>query len=322
MFRTEFTIPPVDFQIGLAAKILTIGSCFADVVGTQLKEHKIETLINPFGTLFNPVSACQLLTQAIQQTKPSDKWVQNQGIWHHYDFHSSFSSPYKSQLEQQIENSLRLTHTFLQKADYILLTLGTAYVYELKETHTIVANCHKEPAKNFTRYLLTNEQINLAFEQMHRAITEIRPTVKFILTVSPVRHTKDTLPLNQVSKSILRVSTHQLTQQFDNVCYFPAYELLIDDLRDYRFYKADMIHPSEVAEEYIWDKFIATYLNKDAKEFIEAWQSIRKALMHKPFHAHTAAHQQFLKTVLQKLEVLTTQVDVQTEMDSIRKQII
>lgn len=338
-FRTELLIPPSPFQLGLASSVLTMGSCFAQVIGDRLVANKIRTLSNPFGTLFNPISIHKLLLQASQQSPAADNWILHQGRWYHFDYHSQFSGAQKADVEQQIRHTITETHAFIQQTDVFILTYGTAWVYARKDPsvprlakattptpHTeiesgIVANCHKVPASHFDRFLASTEQIISSFAKLYAALKTLRPSAQIILTVSPVRHTRDTIPLNQVSKSLLRVSCHELTQRFADVHYFASYELMMDDLRDYRFYQADMIHPNEVAEEYIWQKFTSAYLTPEAQTFLEEWKAIQQALQHRPFQPDSVAHQQFLQHVLTKLDKIASQVDVEPEREKVRQRL-
>src|SRR6185369_3638007 len=171
--------------------------------------------------------------------------------------------------------------------------------YRLKTSNEIVANCHKVPSINFTKSLLTETEIIESFQGFYAKLKSINPDCKIILTISPVRHLKDTLELNSVSKSMLRLSCHSIGNKFSDVEYFPAYEILLDDLRDYRFYKTDRLHPTEEAVEYIWEKFVSAYFDASSKEFIKEWKEIRKDLQHKAFHSQSENHQKFLKSLLQ-----------------------
>ncbi|WP_162055750.1 GSCFA domain-containing protein [Pontibacter pamirensis] len=325
MFRTEIKVAPTDLQLTLQDKVLTIGSCFAEVIGSKLKQNKVDVLVNPFGTIFNPLSVCLLLqTASGQHYEFEQHLVEQNGIWHAYDLHSSLSSPDKDKLLQQIEESLQRTRQQLQEATLLIITLGTAVAYRLHDGGKVVANCHKLPAKNFERVLLTTEEMLQEFEQTLPLLSQINPNLKVLLTVSPVRHIKETLTINSVSKSALRVLCHQLEVAHANVQYFPAFEMMMDDLRDYRFYKPDMLHPSEVAEDYIWQKFVAAYYDNSFQDFLDAWQKIQRAVAHRPFHPQSEAHQAFLRNSLQKLSELTGKYGIETsaEEKALRSQLL
>ncbi|GAB3537586.1 GSCFA domain-containing protein [Pontibacter brevis] len=325
MFRTELQIPPTDLQLTLQDKVLTIGSCFAEVIGNKLKQNKVDVLVNPFGTIFNPLSVCLLLQSAAGKPYEFEQHlVEQNGIWYAYDLHSSFSSPDKQELLQHVEESLQHTREQLQQASLLIITLGTAVAYKLQDRDKIVANCHKLPAKNFERVLLQAEEMKQAFEQTLSLLKQINPGLKVLLTVSPVRHIKETLTINSVSKAALRVLCHQLEEAHAHVQYFPAFEIMMDDLRDYRFYKQDMLHPTEVAEDYIWQKFIAAYYDKDFQTFLETWQKMQRAAAHRPFHPQSEAHQAFLKNTLQQLAQLKDKhkIDTSAEEKVLRDQLL
>ena len=323
MFRTELHIEPSSNKIGLQTPVLTIGSCFSDNIASKLTDNKMEVLANPFGTDYNPISIFKLLESAFEKSYPNaDGIVENDGLFAHYDFHSSFSNTDKEELVGSINKAVEFTHTFLEKAAYLIITLGTAFVYETTVTSEIVANCHKVPAKHFNKKLLTQKQILEAFEKTYSLLSGAYPKLKIILTVSPVRHIKDTIPLNSVSKSTLRLTCHTLENQFDNVEYFPSYELIMDDLRDYRFYKSDMLHPSADAEDYIWNKFSATYFDNSTQDFIKEWTKIKAAIDHRPFNPASEKHQQFIKATIKKIEALPSGINLEQEISLLKRQII
>ena len=313
--RTEFQIPPSVHKIGLSSSVFTIGSCFAEVVGNQLKNTKLNVESNPYGTLFNPLSIFKILEMSLGMRALDERlFVQNQGLWFHYDFHSSFWGNTKDELQEKSKRSF-------QPADFLVITFGTAFAYRLHEPPTYVANCHKMPSNLFEKDLLSVKDICKAFAPLHQNLLKANSNLQIILTVSPVRHTRDGIPQNAVSKSILRAACHYLEADFENVSYFPSYELMMDDLRDYRFYKPDLIHPNEVAEKYIFEKFAETYFDDALKQFKETWQGIQKDLAHKPFNPESAAHQQFLQNLLGKLEHLTKVIDVSEEMATVRQKL-
>ncbi|MTI40188.1 GSCFA domain-containing protein [Fulvivirga lutimaris] len=323
MFRTELHIEPSTNKIGLHTPILTIGSCFSDNIASKLSDHKMKVLTNPFGTVYNPISIFKLLGNACKNERPkSSEIVENDELFAHYDFHSSFSKTSKDELIASINKSIDDTHAFLKKTHYLIITFGTAFVYETTSTAEVVANCHKVPAKNFIKKLLTQKQILEAFEEAYQRLIDLNPDLKIILTVSPVRHIKDTIPLNSVSKSTLRLTCNTLENQYDNVDYFPSYELVMDDLRDYRFYKSDMLHPSTEAEEYIWNKFASTYFNAQTQSFIKEWSKIKAAIQHRPFNPNSEKHQQFIKATIKRIEALPQEISFSKELETLRNQLI
>lgn len=321
-FRTEIPTTQSPERISLQTPVLTIGSCFAEVIGQKLIDTKISALANPFGTVFNPLSITKLLRQALLHQLPGDDlYLENQGISFHYDFHSSWWAATQEELTAQLKQQLHQVHERLLSAQWLIITLGTAYVYRELTTGQIVANCHKMPNKQFRKELLPIQTVTEDFRQLHALLRAANPAISIILTVSPVRHTRDTLPLNSVSKSILRVACHELSESLEQVSYFPAYELLLDDLRDYRFYKSDLIHPNEMAEEYIFQKFSETYFDHSLKQFIGDWQKIKQEIAHRPQQPNTAAHRSFLENLLKKLQMISTKVNVAPEIDAIKQQL-
>ncbi|MBS1681175.1 MAG: GSCFA domain-containing protein [Bacteroidetes bacterium] len=322
-WRTELNVEPSKNKITLHDRIFTIGSCFADEISNKLTENKFDVWNNRFGTVYNPISIHQLLLFGLEQTLPSsESYLLNEEINLNYHFHSSYSSMNKQELESKIKTLILETHGFIKKTNRVVITYGTAFVYRLKSTNEIVANCHKVSSANFTKSLLTEGEIVESFQKIYSKLKSANPQCTIILSVSPVRHLKDTLELNSVSKSILRTACHSMTEQHKDVEYFPAYELLLDDLRDYRFYKTDRLHPTEEAAEYIWEKFVNSYFSDEAKEFILIWQKIRKDLAHKPFHVESKKHQDFLKSTLKKLEELSSTIDVSNEIQKIKLQLL
>ena len=320
MFRTELTIAPAAGQLPRTARVLTMGSCFADSIGARLAAHKVETRVNPFGTVFQPLALARLLRAAAgEEVDWQQHLVQARGRWQSYDLHGSVGADSPVELLQYIQEVVRQTGEFLRNTDLVLLTLGTAWAYRLRETGELVSNCHKQPSDLFVRELLTPDEIINALAETHAYLRRINPELRFVLTVSPVRHLKDTLPLNSVSKSVLRVATHIVSDLLLGVAYFPAFELLTDDLRDYRFYAADMLHPSELAEDYIWDKFVRTYFDADFGRFRKEWAAVRQSLNHRPLHEGAPEHRQFLESTHEKLEQLSLRkVDVEDELRTVR----
>jgi hypothetical protein len=293
-FRTEITCPST-YPISLQDRIMTTGSCFADLFGQWLHNNKFPVLVNPFGTNYNPISIHQLLSDALRLQLNEQLFIEHHGIWHHFDYHSQWSSKNKENLKASIQKIQQEVKQFLIRSNVLIITYGTAWAYQYKKQNCVVSNCHKIPGKEFDKRLLSVEEVTASFNQLHTELNDLRPDLRIIVTVSPVRHVKDTLVLNSVSKATLRLACHALTQQHADVEYFPSYEIMMDDLRDYRFYERDKIHPTEEAMDYISHKFSDQYFGKEVKSFIEKWHSIRQAMEHRPYHPHSDAHQHFLK---------------------------
>jgi hypothetical protein len=321
-FRTEVSLPCSGVRIHLGDRLLTIGSCFSDAIGGQLISNKLDVSVNPFGTTYNPISIHKLIQYAVSNRLiPENSYFQRGELFLHYDFHSAYSSLALPELKERVQSAIGNMNSFLKQAKWLIITYGTAWLYELKESRETVANCHKMPQALFGKSLLTQKKMLDSFDTMYHHLKSLNPEIQIILTVSPVRHIKETLVLNSVSKSILRVACHTITEQHHDVHYFPAYEILLDDLRDYRFYESDMIHPSETAEEYIWQKFGEQYFDDDLKGFLTKWKDIKTALNHRPFHSGSDAHQQFLRTTLRQLEELKPFVNVDEEIKMLKSQL-
>jgi hypothetical protein len=321
-FRTELKITPSNASFDPKSTFLTQGSCFADAIGGRLATFKLKTVVNPFGVIYNPESIHKVLAYGIfNEPVAEHTFHQDQDHWVNFDVHSEFSDPKKETLAQTLLNTIGATHYFLKDANWLILTYGTAWVYHRKETGEIVANCHKLPSGMFAKSLLDAEDIVSSFKSLYDRLKKFNPRIRIILTVSPVRHLRDTHELNSVSKSILRVACHKITHLCDDVEYFPAYEIMMDDLRDYRFYRSDMLHPTAEAEDYIWERFMERYFSPELRDFVERWSGILSALRHKPFHPHSSAHQLFLRDTLRKLEELQNTVDTREEMILIKRQL-
>lgn len=302
-FRTELTLVPKP-MIDHGTSILTTGSCFSDNIGQKLSENKFSVLVNPLGTCYNPLSIHKGL---IMKEPDDDLFVESFGVWRHFDFHSKFFAATKEELR-----SLLIEQLQIPKCDVVIITYGTAWVYKHNATGKIVANCHKRPQSEFEKILLTPEQVLESFEALRMDVSG-----KIVATLSPVRHIKDTLELNAVSKSVLRYAINN----FKGIEYFPAYEIMMDDLRDYRFYESDMIHPSGVAINYIWEKFCERYFSENTKGLMSRWQKVLKSLNHKVFNEQTQEYKDFLKRVLADLELLNKELDVSGEMRQVRNQV-
>lgn len=321
--HTEVALAPSDWKINHNSEILTIGSCFAEVMGSQLANYKFPVLNNPMGTVFNPLSICKILDSAIENRPPNPGlYFENADkIWFHHDFHSSLWAPSKELLEKKLIAKLAEIKSFLRNADVLILTLGTAYAYRHKTTNTLIGNCHKLPADRFVKELLHADQITIPFEQLLHKLRSFRRDLRIIVTVSPVRHTKDTLQLNQVSKATLRLLCHRLSEKFVQVEYFPAYEIMIDELRDYRFYKEDLIHPNNVAEEHIFRIFADHYIDKSVFSFMKDWAAIRQSMLHRPQYGYTESQYKLLMNLRLKLNQMASTVQVSEELAEIERRI-
>lgn len=309
-------------SITLHDHILTLGSCFAQNIGSKLNDFKFAVNSNPFGTLFNPISIFRLVNQAAlrEKIKPTGI-VKNQDVYHHFDLHSDLSNVSKDELLARANFQLKKLGDELSKTSVVIYTFGTAIVYELLETGQIVANCHKVSAKAFNRRMLNIDEIVHSFSLNYDLLKGINKNIRFILTVSPVRHQKESFEQNNVSKSILRVAAEQIRSKFDMVEYFPAFEIMMDELRDYRFYADDLLHPNAVAIDHIWEKFSYVYFDQETMNFMAKWQMIRKALAHRPFNPNSEAHQKFINKTIDMLNEFSDRIDIETELELLKSQL-
>lgn len=309
-FSTRIDIPKGAFLFSYNDRILLLGSCFAENIGNKLTENKFKTDINPFGTLYNPASVAMAIRRLMQpEMFTGSDLFRHGGCYHSFAHHSRFSSPSETECLERINNRLSGSSAFLQEATRLVVTLGTAYVYRLKSSGQVVANCHKLPEKQFDRSLLPVETIVADWQNLLSDVWRQNPALKVLFTVSPIRHWKDGAHGNQLSKATLLLAVDRLQQAFlGQIGYFPAYELMMDELRDYRFYADDMLHPSVLAIEYIWQRFIESQLSAEASGCLKEWQEIRKAILHKPFQPRSEGYRQFMLQTLLKIERINEKI--------------
>jgi len=309
-FRTTFKIPFSTFELTHQDKILSIGSCFAENIGGRLEENKFQTLLNPFGILYNPSSVAQALERIFSNRQITEKDIlQHNDLWHSRLHHTRFSQTDKTQFLKDINANLNVANLFLKDSNRLILTLGTAFVWEEKETGNIVANCHKRPQKLFKRRRLSVSEIKEKLLSVLREIKKQSADLEVIMTVSPVRHTNDGFIENQRSKAALILAIDTMCQEENFIHYFPAYELVQDDLRDYRFYGKDMLHPNEVAVDYVWEHFRESLFSDKTKDIYREVKKLKTMAAHRPFQLESAAHQAFLQSNLSKIKNLEEQYD-------------
>lgn len=307
-WHLNYTPAPALSKISHKDKILLCGSCFAENIGEKLTAGKFDVLINPNGIVFNPSSLAKSI-RSYMRNKPDNVIGFNNGLYYSFDHHGSFSSESKTELEERIKESVNKAHRHLKTSRYLIITFGSAYVYRSAKTAQIVANCHKLPQQEFIKYLLTVDDIIGDYQQLINELRDFNSGLEIIFTVSPVKYLRDGIVWNNLSKAILLQSVHAMVSATSNpkstlLQYFPAYELVNDDLRDYRFYKEDMAHPNEQAINYVWEKFASTYFDERTKQLNERITEITRAAAHRPVRENTEAHAQFKKTYLQKCEQL------------------
>ena len=293
--------------INYDSNIFLLGSCFSENIGNKLSHFKFQSIQNPFGILFHPKAIETLITNAVNQKVYSneDVFVQNE-VWHSFDVHSSLSSENDKSLLKKINSAISVTNKKLKEASHIIITLGTSWVYRFIETDTIVANCHKIPQKKFLKELLTVDEITKSLSTILVLLKSINKNIHITFTVSPIRHLKDGFVENTQSKSNLISAIHTILVD-SNVSYFPSYEIMMDELRDYRFYAEDMIHPNKTAINYIWEKFVDTRFSEESLPTMKEIEAIQKGILHRPFHEKSEQHQHFLEKIVKRKEKIKSQ---------------
>ena len=291
---------PSDWKIGYEDRILMLGSCFSDEIGEQMQQRHLPVTCNPFGTLYNPLSIANAINYKLQITNYELPLVEYDGLWHSMAHHGAFSRPTKEEAEEAMRESIETMQKALSEATVVIVTFGTAWVYEWnkesggrnqesgvrRQDKYVVANCHKMPESWFSRRRLSVEEIVAAW----RPILEQYKDKHWIFTVSPIRHIKDGLHENQLSKATLLMAVEELrnteyrVQNTDRVTYFPSYEILLDELRDYRFYADDLVHPSSLAVNYIWERFAETYCTSQTRNQMQVEHKRWKFEHHRPLH--------------------------------------
>ena len=319
--RTALELPSYDFKLGHSAGVITLGSCFSEVIGRFLEERKFTVMSNPFGTIYNLESVYEVVSHALDDRLPDEaRMVSRDGLFFHLDYHSEFYSDSPAALLERIRAAGREFREFLAGAGLLIITPGTSRVYTWKEKG--VSNCHKLPASRFGKRLLGLEEQRELLNGLITRLRSVNPALKVMLTVSPVRHTKDGLPENSVSKALLRVLCDEAVNRWPGVYYFPSFEVMMDDLRDYRFYKPDLIHPDEVAEGYIAELFMKSVMTEEACRRSEEWSRVRTALAHRPLNPGTEAHRVFLVNLLDKIGAFRPFFDVSEEYEAVHRRLL
>ena len=300
-FQLPIQLASLPHPIRYPDKILLTGSCFTEHIGTQLRDWKFDVLQNPNGILFDPASvASSLISYIDNRPCGPDELVFFNELWQSWQHHSLFSHPDRAACLAGINEARSRAHDFLREAKWLIITLGSSFSYRLSDTAHPVANCHRAPAQSFHKHLMTIEEINTVLDTCLYRLFQFNPGLQIIFTVSPVRHIRDGVIENNRSKARLIESVHHLVNKFDRLWYFPAYELVIDVLRDYRFYDIDMVHPNYAATQFVLEKFSLHYIDETSRQIMEEVRKIVIASRHKPFQPSTQAHRRFLQEQWQK----------------------
>jgi len=306
--QTVIPLKPEENQIDYTSEILLLGSCFSENIGGKLDYYKFQNVQNPFGVIFNPVSIAKLINRAISADYYSDADIfQHQGIWKCFEVHSGLNALEPEQFLENLNEALDNLRQAIFGATHIIFTYGTSWVYKNVDNLEVVANCHKLSQDNFKKELLSIETISESLGFTFDKISEVNPLVTIINTVSPVRHIKDGYTENSLSKAHLLSAIHQVIRVYTNarMYYFPSFEIMMDELRDYRFYAEDMLHPNKTGIDIIWEKFNDAWVSPETKLLQKEIASIQNALLHKPFKPESAEHLRFLNSLQNKISFLT-----------------
>lgn len=307
--KLQTTVPLIKSEnsIDYQSKLLLLGSCFVENIGEKLEYFKFQQLQNPFGILFHLLAIENLVERAIENRNYQENEVfEHHGIWHCFDAHSDNSATSKTILLQNLNEGLKETKQQLEQTTHIIITLGTAWVYRHNSTKKAVANCHKVPQKEFSKELLSIEVIKNSLARLIELVHSVNESAQVIFTISPVRHLKDGFTENQQSKSHLITALHGVlsSRAQSREIYFPSYEIMMDELRDYRFYGKDMVHPNELAIDYIWEKFKSSWISSQSYAVMEEVEAIQKGLQHRAFNPDSEEHQKFKKSLQTKITYL------------------
>jgi GSCFA family len=308
IFHTKVDIPKSPVKFSYTTPALFMGSCFSDYIGEIMAGYKFPLLLNPFGTLFNPVSIAENLEHLIHEKifTREDLHFQN-GLWFSFSHYTRFSHPDPAVCLDKINTSVKAASAWLRQCKFIVLTFGTARVYHYIKQDKIVANCHKLPASEFTKMLLKPSDIIDRYNGLLDLLRKLNPDIHVVFTLSPVRHWADGAVNNQLSKSVLHYSIHEITKNHSRTHYFPSYEIFMDELRDYRFYAADMLHPSDQGARYVWDRFCESWVDEASIRIMAEVETITKAAHHRPINADSVSYMKFQQNTLKKLETLIRQ---------------
>ncbi len=309
-FRTTFTIPPSDTRINYSKKVLWSGSCFTENLGLWLQNHGVKSMVNPFGILYNPTSIASSIKRIKENHNYTDAELEeHNNTYLSFDHHGRFSGHDKTSVLNEINNTVAAAHTMLKEAHWLFITFGSAWAFRRRSTGKVVANCHKLPGTEFDRVLLSLDEMAAQWRELIAELLIINPVLHIVFTVSPVRHLRDGAVENQRSKALLLTLIHDLCDEYSNCSYFPAYEIMMDDLRDYRYYAGDMIHPSEVAVKYIRDCFMKVFFDDNNAEIFHEMEQLVKASEHRIENSNSDVTRTFIQSQLKKINEL---IDLQS----------
>ena len=319
LFRTVVKCDVSPEKIGYDTPILMMGSCFAENLGERMKRLKFNIVLNPFGIVYHPEPAANQLKRIISgKTYTAFELHQHNELWHSFDHHGRFSHSDISVCLERINHELEQAHEHLASAEWLFVSFGTAWAYRLKGKYSAIANCHKFPSSDFERVRFEVNRINFIWSKVIARLRRFNPVIKVVFTVSPIRHLRDGAHENQLSKSILLLAVDRLNRNVKNTLYFPAYELMLDELRDYRFYDESMTHPDSVAIDYIWQRFRECYMEENTLKIAKTVEDIVKAYEHRPIH-NTSECRKFAEVYLEKISGLKQQMPMLDFMQEVER---
>lgn len=312
-FCTPVDIAPGAFEIKHSNPILVMGSCFSEHIGKRLVDAYFPCMVNPYGILFNPASIAQSLQEILLQKEYGiSDLTQYNGLYHSMNHHGCYSCSHETEILQHINKNILQAHEHLLKTDYLFITFGTAWIYEMDGK--VVANCHKMPAQRFNRRQMGIDEIYNTYTSLIAQLHQIRPELQIVFTISPVRHTKDGLHENQLSKSTLLLAVDKICRQTNGCHYFPAYEIVLDELRDYRFFADDMAHPSELTASYVWERFLDTYCTAPTRQLIDEAFRLRQRMEHRMLHPDSEEAKRFSQETQNKLADFLTKIERKSDV--------
>jgi hypothetical protein len=304
-FHLSFPITPFESKLNYKQKLLFVGSCFAENIGELMQQYKFDTVLNPHGILYNPQTILTAIQRYIsnEQYTEKDLFYANE-CWNSWEHHSRFSNPNKDACLAELNTELNEAHHQFKQADWLFITFGSSFIYKHIETNQLVGNCHKVPQQQFEKLFLNSSEVIATYKELIEKLKVFNPKLKIVFTVSPVRYVRDGVVENNLSKAHLLSTVHQLVSDYSTVFYFPAYELVIDDLRDYRFYKTDMVHPNEQAIDYVFQKLKDVLFDKESIDTFEKIKDILRASAHRPFNSDSEEFKKFKSTYLKRCKEL------------------
>ena len=321
-WQIQVPIPKYTFDLSHSDKVFSVGSCFAQHMADRLLHYKFSCTSNPYGTLFHPIPLLQNLTKALKGSEINKELFldREEGVFH-YSCHSSIWANSKDELKNNLQGLQTSVAKDLKESKLLILTFGTAFLYQLADSEKAVANCHKQPKNTFTKGLSSPQEIQAVFQSFYTELKKQNPGIQILLTVSPVRHIRDGVHNNNVSKSALLLACEEIQNTFVDVHYFPAYEIVLDELRDYRFFEKDRVHPNEEARDYVWQKFSKALLNPASLLVNKDLDKLFSSINHRAFREDSKAHQQFLKKTLDLALELNEKVDLEVEIKRLKSRL-